>query len=405
MTWLAPWALGAGALGLLGVVAAHMLSRQRPRAVALATTRFLPSGMLEATTVQTVPIDRWWMLLRLLIIALLALGVAQPVLTGTKVPMRTVLLLDQALPVQAQRSAVAALAPTDVVIGFDTVSTLRAAPEFTPAVAGRSRLNAALGRLVRVRDSLAARSTGLRITIASHFDRTMLDPASAEIRALIPDSIVVMPVTVEPDSGIVRGAITVHADVNDPIAATAQLLGDSVAPSGALVQRGPALTGEDSLAARNGATVVWWPAGTVSGKPALQAITVGATTWIAPFGRDSIMAAGTGEAVGWWAAGEPAVWRTNVGRGCVLSVHAAVPVVGDQTLSLTAQAWLASLLTTCDRNVRGVPVIPRWLEPPPATRAAVVSQASLTSSAAPWLVGAALALALLELALRPGRKA
>ena len=61
----------------------------------------------------------------------------------------------------------------------------------------------------------------------------MLDPASTEIRALIRDSIVVMPVTVEPDSGIARGAITVHADVNDPIAATAQLLGDSVAPSGA----------------------------------------------------------------------------------------------------------------------------------------------------------------------------
>ena len=55
MTWLAPWALAAGSLGMLGVLAAHLLSRQRPRALALATARFLPSGMLEATTLQAIP--------------------------------------------------------------------------------------------------------------------------------------------------------------------------------------------------------------------------------------------------------------------------------------------------------------------------------------------------------------
>ncbi len=406
MTWLAPWALAAGGVGLLGVVAAHLLSRQRPRALSLATARFLPAGMLEATTLQTIPIDRWWMLLRLCIVALLALGVAQPVLTGTKVPTRTVLLLDRTLPLEAQRAALAALIPTDVVIPYDTLAALQAALAATPAISTPASLSAALSRLLRVRDSLAQRSGTLRIAIASRFGLRSIDPATPMIRALIPDSIAVLPVVVAPAVPLARGPLVVHAVGDDPVAATAHLLGDSVAPLGAVVQRGASLTASDSLAARSGATVVWWPARVLAGEPILQAITVGSRTWIAPLGRDSSRSTvAPDRAVGWWADGAPAVAMHSLGRGCVLSLGVSLPAAGDQTLSLGAQAWLAALVTACDRDVGGVAPAPAWLSAPPRDDAVAPAVASMTSGAAPWLVAAALVLALSELALRRRRTA
>ncbi len=401
MTWLAPWALAAGALGMLGVVAAHLLSRQRPRALTLATTRFLPGGMLEATTLQKIPMDRWWMLLRLLVIALLALGVAQPVLTGSRVPTRTLLLLDRSLPLDAQRTVLSTLAATDVVIAYDSATAIGLPSAVTPSVADVASLGAGLGRLVRVRDSLAERSTTLRVAIASRFSPRSLDPVTASIRALVPDSIVVVPVAIAKDSAVARGPIAVRADGDDPIAATAHLLGDSVARVTTRIVRGAPLTADDSSAARAGATIVWWPSRALAGAPALRGLAVGSATWIAPLGVDSSNVALRGaQAIGWWADGSPAVWRVSIGRGCLLRVAVAVPAAGDQTLSLAAQAWLAALVTSCDREQGTVGAAPDWLRAPTRTRSVTASQATLSSPLAVWFVGLALALAALELLLR-----
>jgi hypothetical protein len=408
MIWLAPWALLAGGAGMLGVLAAHLLSRQRPRALALATARFLPAGMLEATTLQRVPMDRWWLLLRLLIIALMSAGVAQPVFTDAKVPRRTVLLLDRTLPVDAQRAALASLTESDVVIPFDTAAAVMKPAAVLPAVFPDARLSAGMAAVLRVRDSLSAQSTELRVAIASRFSQRSLDPATPTLRALLRDSIVVLPVSVAPDTALVRGAVRlrVRGGGDDPIAATAQLLGDSVAQRGTIIQRAAQLPHDDSAAVDAGATLVWWPTKSIVGVPALQGITVGTATWIAPLGRDStdtrVLA---GHAIGWWADGAPAVWRTDIGRGCLLRVYATVPTAGDQTLSLAAQAWLAALLTACDPHAAEVAPAPAWLAAP-ATRALTRDvRDSLVSRSAVWLVGAALSLALLELVLRRIKRA
>jgi hypothetical protein len=404
MIWLAPWALALGGAGMLGVVAAHLLSRQRPRALALATTRFLPVGILEATTVQRVPMDRWWMLLRLCVVALLAAGVAQPVFTGTTVPQRTVLLLDRTLPVEAQRSALASLADGDVVVAYDTTARVTPVAATMPATARDARLSAAFAALVHVRDSLAAQSATLRVAIASTFQQRSLDPATPTLRALLPDSVVVLPVSVAADSAPDRAAVLVRVSGDDPIAATARLLGDRVARRGTVLQRGAELTADDSVALRNGATVVWWPSTLLPRAPALRAVTVGAATWIAPFDRDSVVPeVRTDRAIGWWADGTPAVWRADRGAGCLLRVGIAVPAAGDQTLSLAAQRWLAALLTSCDAPRDSVSPAPPWL-PAPTVRSSVADERqSLTSRSAVWLIGAALSLALLELVLRRRR--
>ena len=405
MTWLAPWALGAGALGLLGVLAAHLLSRQRPRAIALATARFLPAGMLEATTVQRVPMDRWWMVLRMLILALLALGVAQPVLTGRRVPTRTVLLLDAMLPVEAQRAALATLRDADAVILFDTSAVLGAPTSVAPTRARRSLLSAALVRLVRSRDSLARGAQELRVAIVSPFAASSLDPASAALRALVPDSIQIVLVTVAADTAPARGALIVHADGDDPIAATAQLLGDSVAVQGTIISRRATLSAEDSLAADRGATVVWWPAQRAARTQPLQALTVARTTWIAPVGRDTASPRpAPAQPVAWWTDGAPAAWVSDIGSGCRIDVRASLPPAGDHVLSLGAQAWIAALVRSCEREVASLGTAPAWLAAAPAA-GGDVAEASIVSGLGKWLVAAALALAALELALRRLRRA
>ncbi len=404
MIWLAPWALGVGGAALLGVVAAHLLSRQRPRALPLATARFLPAGMLEATTLQRVPMDRWWMLLRLCIVALLAAGAAQPVFTGATVPERTVLLLDRTLPVEAQRTALAALLSDDVVLLYDSVAVAAVPSTVTPVQMPEARLSAALATLLRMRDSLAVQSTALRVTIASRFSERSLDPATPMLRSLLPDSLMVLPVSITGDSVSARGAIRVIATGDDPIAATARLLGDSVARRGTSIQRGNQLTVADSAALRAGSTVVWWPTPLLDRAPPLQAVTLGDATWIAPLGRDSVNApAATGRAVGWWADGAPAVWRSDSGAGCLLRVGVSVPAAGDQTLSLTAQTWLAALLTACDPETGVAAAAPDWLAAPTTHAVTRDIRDTLVSRSAVWLIAAALCLALLELVLRRTR--
>ncbi len=406
MTWLAPWALAAGALGMLGIVAAHLLSRQRPRALALATARFLPGGMLEATTVQRVPQDRWWMLLRLLIVALLALGAAQPVITGRKVPTRTVLLLDRTLPAEVQRTAVSRLGEDDLVLAFDTTATLTPLRTFAAGTSPTASLSAGLATLVRLRDSLALGATQVQVAIAARFADASLDPATPRIRALLRDSIGVIPVTMAPDSNTARVAIAMQADPDDPVRATALLLGDSAAPMRTVVIRRDAISADDAAAAAGGATVVHWPVRTMTAEPALQALTTSGVTWIAPFGRDSTAAPpDCARAIGWWADGAPAVWRRDAATGCILTVRAALPSAGDHTLSLAAQAWLRALVNTCAPDRTGARPAPEWIAPVPSSRTMLVSRQTLSSGAAPWLVVAALALAAVELVLRTVRRA
>ena len=405
MTWLAPWALLGGALGMLGIVAAHLLSRQRPRALALATARFLPSGMLEATTLQRVPQDRWWMLLRLLIVALVAMAVAQPVLTGSKVPTRTVLLLDRTLPVTAQREVMNTLREADVVVAFDSVATLQSVAAVAPVQAARSSLSAALGLLVRVRDSLALEATELHVVAASRFAERSFDPATRAVRTLLGDSIAIVPVSVALAPAPARGAITVRADGDDPVAATALLVGDSVAQAGTVIERRAILSGEDAAAVTRGATIVHWPARVATGVPSLQAITVGTSTWIAPLQRDTSAAPVGAHAIGWWADGAPAVWKRATDTGCQLTVHAALPAAGDHALSLAAQAWLRALVTSCDADLTAPRLAPAWFSPAPARSAANVPQQTLHSGVAPWLMVAALLLVVTELALRAAKRA
>ena len=172
-----------------------------------------------------------------------------------------------------------------------------------------------------------------------------------------------------------------------------------------IIERGASLTRDDSSAANAGATVFWWPARVAKGEPKLQALTVGTHTWIAPMERAAARAAGPGHAIGWWADGTIAVRETRIGNGCLLRLEASLPGAGDHTLSLSAQAWLAAVLTACDREPHVAASAPAWLTPPPASTTSVSERSALVSSSAPWLIATALCLAAAELLLRWRRRA
>jgi hypothetical protein len=294
----------------------------------------------------------------------------------------------------------AALSPTDAVIAYDSVASLSAVGASVASVSRTASLSAALARLLRARDSLATGAERLRVVIASRFASATVDPATPSIRALLPDSVGVLSVQVPGESPISRGAISVRAEGDDAIAATAALLGDSVAAAGSIIERRDALTADDSAAARSGGMVIHWPTVSMTGSPTLAALTVGRSTWVAPLARDTVSAVATGRAIGWWADGTPAVWTATHGTGCIVHVRAALPASGDQTLSLGAQAWLAALVTSCDRSETRVSAPPPWLAAPAARRLLLVSEETRTSRSAPWLLGAALALGVAEVLLR-----
>jgi hypothetical protein len=405
MTWLAPWALVAGVLGGLGVLTAHLLTRQRPRAMPLATARFVPEGVLEATTLQRVPQDRWWLLLRLLALVLLAIGAAQPVFTGVRVPERRVLLLDRTLSLPEQERALASLTASDIVIAMDTLATLTAAPRARAGAASTASISAGLALLARTRDSLALRSRALRVTLASPLAARSFDAGSAPLRALIPDSITVLTAAVRGGPARARGAVTVSAPGDDAIAATLRLLGDSVAPVGSRLQRGEVLLPADSAAARAGGTVVWWRVATSAGDAPLRSVTVGQHTWVAVMAPDSAWRSAAGaRIVGWWTDGAPAVTMVPLGAGCVVHVGIALPAAGDQTLSLRAQAWMRELLTVCDTDARLLTAAPAWLAPAPRPTSATATTGSQHSMLAPWLIAGALLLVAVEWLLRTVRR-
>ena len=172
---------------------------------------------------------------------------------------------------------------------------------------------------------------------------------------------------------------------------------------GTVLERRATLAPNDMAAAEDGATVVHWPARITTRAPKLDGITVGSTTWIAPFERVPNAVPDGARAIGWWADGAPAVWRRDAGSGCLLTVHVALPAAGDHVLSLAAQAWLQALVTSCDGDAAVVRAAPAWFSPAATGRPALVVQQLLSSPASPWLIVAALVLAAVEVALRAVR--
>jgi hypothetical protein len=141
------------------------------------------------------------------------------------------------------------------------------------------------------------------------------------------------------------------------------------------------------------------------------ALAVNGQMVIAPFAR--VRRAPAGRPVAHWVDGEPAASERPLGAGCLRSVAVDVAEAGDLVLRPAFHRVARELLRPCGA-APGSPVTPAQLAslgrdgPLAPANAFATRGASARSTAAPWLWGAALVLALglalIEAMLEPRRR-
>lgn len=416
MTFLAPWLLAVGALAALGVVAAHLLALQRPPVAPLPTARFVPDVPARAMSRADRPVDRWLLLLRVLAVLLLAAAFARPVPTPSRAAARQVLVLDRSRALGSadalRERALARFRPGDAVVLVDSVARAMTQPTadslraLAPADA-RGSVSAGLVAAMRTARALRDSTDSVRIVLVSPLAAEQVDAATPPIRALWPAAMDVERLPVATDT-TAASPVEVRAPADDALAVAAAFLGPRPAGQSARVVR-TAPTADDSAWARagGGLLVVWPdsappPGWTSRAADTVGAVTAGDVTLVAPFVRAADAPRGE-VARAWWVDGAVAASEAPLGAGCVRSVALPTAGAGDLALRPRFHALVGALLAPCGgaRDLAplgdpeaaalrgdGAPVV--------ALRADPARRSPLT----PWLLGAALALLVAELAVR-----
>lgn len=465
MTFLAPVFLLVAGIAAAGAVLLHLIARDRPPRAPLPTARFVPSRTSLAATWAPHPTDRWLLLLRVLLLLLAGAAFARPVLEPDRRPTVRIVALDRSRAVAdagaARDSAAALLASGGALVLFDSVARIvEGSPLDTLAMlsidsigsthpsdsaaaihAGGARglLSAALLAAARAAGAMGDEADSLELVIVSPITAEEIDDATLAIRAEWNGRIRLVRVEAAPSESGERRPIEIRAPANDALSAAFALLGTrAVSESRVRVVRG-AVQNEDSSFATSGGVLVAWPGdpallgwiaravtdtvGAVMAAERVQGIATGFTPpphealLIAPFERRFTAAvsgaAGQNEiVVARWVDGEPAGIEHPMGAGCIREIAIPIeergdlalrPELGDLLLAVAAPCGGARSFVPASGEIRaalaGSGALRIATRPPPA-RAAV-------PPLVPWLLGAALILALLELLLRavPGRTA
>ena len=419
MSFLAPgWLLaGAAAAALVGLL--HLLAWRRPQETPLPTARFAPDRPARAAARALRPTDLALLALRALLVMLVAAAFARPVL-GRPAGVGRVVLADRsravASPAEVRDSVRRLVRPGDVVVTFDTgaradpvrdSATLTA--DSVPRAAGS--LSAALVAASRAAPRLRRQADSLELVIVSPLLREDIDAATAALRARWRGRARLVPVAARRDS-TPPFAVDAPGSADDPVIAAVGLRGAVRSGAPVRVVRRAAAAEERRWAAGAGHVLVEWPdsAAPDGWIPRAAADTSGAVTLpdvavVAPFVRRSRPGTESGaRVVARWADGEPAADEITDGEGCIRRVAVSVPAAGDLALRPAFGAFVRGLLGPCGGAVDLAPV-PDSVRALLAGRGALLATASLPpaderSALAPWLIGAALLLALVELFAR-----
>lgn len=417
MTFLAPWALLVGALAAVGLVALHLVARQRPASYPLPTARFVPDRRTLVSRVSTRPRDLLLLLLRVVLVLSAAAAFAQPVLTPRRAALARVLMIDRSAtvadPADALRRAREVMSdgvPTQVLVLDSSVVTVGSGAAVLDSLAGPSpvetrsvgSISAALAAARRTGAEMGVRADSVELVLVSPLTERQVDAATDRMRAAWPGAVRLVRVDARADSESVPALerAIADADVLGPALGTRAVQ----ASSGAVrIVRGP-LDGADSAFARRGGIVVRWDS---LGSRALvpSAVAMGDDVIVATLGRDSLKESGM--VLARWADGAPAAVEGTLGEGCLRQVGIGVPVAGDLPLSPAFQRIANGLTGACaDGHVNvGAPL-------DSARVAALGGRGSMASGSAlangverptpiaPWLLGLALACALAEPFLR-----
>ena len=412
MTFLAPWAMAIAGLAAAGVVALHLVARQRPAAYQLPTARFIPDQRTLVSRVATRPRGLLLLALRVLLLLFAGAAFARPVRSPTRGTVARIVLLDRSRSVANAADAVARAralskgSAITTVIAFDTTATVLTGDAWDSlAAAGRSErpgsLTAALVAARRVSASLAQRADSIQLHLLSPLAADEFDDATDLARSAWPGFVHVDRVALRPDSS---GGWR----LDRPLAESDQL-GPAMASvrsaSGARVTRlvRGAPDGSDSAFARAGGTVVQWDTAAAP-RLAADGLAVGDDVIVATLGR--IVLGQTGRVVARWADGTRAAVEQTVGEGCMREVGIMLPAAGDIALHPPFQRMARALLAPC-----GVATTEVVADSSLMARLAGTGSGAAPASAfrigadqptplARWLLAAAIACAIAEMILR-----
>jgi hypothetical protein len=430
MTLLAPAFLVGAALAALAVVALHFLARRRPPAGMLPTARFVPDRAVRATSRAPRPTDLALLVLRVLVVLLLGAAFAGLAREPRRAPAARVVVVDRSRGVRdsvaLREGALAEWRPGDEVVLVDAAavrldpSTAADSLRALAPVAARGSLSAGLVAAQRAAARLARRADRVEVVLLSPFAGESLDSATLLVRRSWPG--VVRTVRLPHRAPEPAPRIALRAGADDPLAASVALLGlaarRETESTVRLVRRAPGAADSGWLAEGRERVLVLWPADestlgrreridTIGGVAARGAVVV------APFERR--FDPGEGRVVARWADGAPAAAERPLAAGCVRDV--AVPVTGRGDLAMRPEmlALVRALAAPCGG--------PADLAPLPDSIVAAIASGGHVSDAAtsgatlartvtgafagpgrsplaPWLLGAALLLALAEPLLR-----
>ena len=425
MTFLAPVFLVIAAIAAGGIVLLHLITRDRPPRAELPTARFVPARVEKAMSRATRPADPLLLALRVLLIALAGAAFARPVLEPERRDVARIVVLDRSRATadftEARDSALAWLREDDALVLMDSAArVLDVAARDSLASLGADAERAPLGSLSaaliavrRAAQLLREHADSVEVVIVSPLASEELDAATAAIRAQWPGRMRLVSVAAAAQASE-AAPLEVRAGADDPLRATAALLG--AARPGTVAARVVRTlpTRDDSSFARNGGVLVAWPSdGILPGwSPRGSVDTVGAViagdvVLVATFER-RLVAAREARVAARWVDGEPAAVERHFGAGCVREVAVPLDAAGDLALRVETQRLLAALATPCGGERRLMLVADSVRaglagDGPLAVAADVAPAPAQSTPLVPWLLGAALLVAIAEPVVRRRR--
>jgi hypothetical protein len=409
VTWLAPGYLLAGALAALAVVALHLLAWRRPPTAALPTARFIPDAPARARARSTRPADPWLLALRALALLLASAALARPVRVRPRVPLARVVVADRSGSAGDAAAVDRALAeahrPGDATVLLDSSARGAVTEDALAVRLAGMRVGRQSPALVLARDAaarLADAADSVELVLISPLAREEMDAATAPLVAAWNGRVRVIPVASARPLEAPPTPISVDAPPDDAVAAAVLASAVRTRASVRLVRR--AATSADSAWLREspGRVLVAWPAVVARADAASDALAWDDDAMVAPIARDGTASAG--RVVARWADGRAAATEREVGNGCIREVRVALPRAGDVTLSTAFARLLAHLAAPCGGARHLAPVDPMTLGIRATGPARALPRPAPRDpwQVARWLLGAAIALLLVEPLLRRG---
>jgi hypothetical protein len=387
MTFLAPMFLVAGGLISLGVVVLHLLVTQQPKSEDLPTVRFVPDIPARSTSLAIRPSDLWLLLLRIIMIMLIAAAFAQPQLKPEHKSIARITAVDVSRASgnmsELLDSARKYTAGAAAVVVFDStareVTPLKAMDSITaltksPHAPQRNALSAGLITSLRAAARVRTASDSIDLVVVSPLLSAERDAATLQVRALWPGHVRTVRVSPRVDT------------------------------TSATPKQKPRVEWADS-----GATTMWAARTHVDTIGALRA---GDNVLVGTFVRHwqpNVKLDSATRVFARWIDGEPAGFERMTADGCIRSLDAKLPSGGDVALRPDYLRFTNSLSSPCGTSVDFTPLAADFMsvfEGPAqlAPTSAVKPQITRMTPLVPWLLLAALVLALLELLVRRSKE-